>query len=70
VRWGYTFTAVDGGTEVVESWELLPEADAVYGERFGADAVAGIHADRYERAVSGIRETLGAIKRVAEGQAP
>src|SRR5262249_4359172 len=68
-RWGYSFTAVDGGTEVVESWEFLPEGEAVFGERFGDDAAAQI-ADRYEKAVSGIPETLGAIKRAAEGQAP
>jgi hypothetical protein len=67
-RGGYTFTAVDGGTEVVESWELLPAADAIYAERFGADAVAATHADRYEQAVSGIPVTLAAIKRAAEGQ--
>ena len=24
VRWGYTFTAVDSGTQVTESWEFLP----------------------------------------------
>ena len=24
VRWGYTFTAVDTGTQVTESWEFLP----------------------------------------------
>ncbi len=24
VRWGYTFTPVDGGTQVTESWEFLP----------------------------------------------
>jgi hypothetical protein len=63
-RWGYTFTAVEGGTEVVESWELLPEADAVYEERYG-DA-AGPAADRYDKAVSGIPVTLAAIKRSAE----
>jgi hypothetical protein len=67
-RWGYTFREVDGGTEVVESWELLPEADAVYRERYGEDAVAATHADRYEKAVSGIPETLAAIKRAAEPQ--
>ncbi len=27
VRWGYTFTPVDGGTEVTESWEFLPGPD-------------------------------------------
>lgn len=25
VRWGYTFTPVDGGTDVAESWEILPD---------------------------------------------
>ena len=65
-RWGYTFVAVDGGTEVTESWELLPEADAVYAERYGVDAVASTHADRYDGAVHGIPETLAAIKRAAE----
>jgi hypothetical protein len=63
-RWGYTFTAVDGGTEVTESWELLPEADAIYEERYG-DA-AGTAADRYEKATSGIPVTLAAIKLAAE----
>jgi hypothetical protein len=63
-RWGYTFTAVDGGTEVTESWELLPEADAIYEERYG-DA-AGTAADRYEKATNGIPVTLAAIKRAAE----
>jgi hypothetical protein len=65
-RWGYTFDAIDGGTEVTESWELLPEADAVYEERYGD--VAGTAADRYEKAVSGIPVTLAAIKRAAESQ--
>jgi polyketide cyclase/dehydrase/lipid transport protein len=64
-RWGYTFTPVDGGTEVTESWEFLPEGQAVFEQRFGEDAEAQI-TDRYEKAVSGIPETLAAIKRVAE----
>lgn len=67
-RWGYTFTEVDGGTEVVESWELLPEADEVYAQRYGVDAVADVHADRYDQAVRGIPETLAAIKRAAEAR--
>jgi hypothetical protein len=68
-RWGYTFSEVQGGTEVTESWEFLPEGEAVFEERFGDDAAAQV-ADRYDKAVSGIPETLAAIKRVAEaGQA-
>jgi hypothetical protein len=64
-RWGYTFTEVEGGTEVVESWEFLPEGQAVFEQRFGDEADAQI-TDRYEKAVSGIPETLAAIKRAAE----
>jgi hypothetical protein len=67
VRWGYTFTAVDGGTEVVESGEFLPAGETIFGERFGDEAPAQI-ADRYEKAVTGIPETLAAIKRAAERQ--
>jgi hypothetical protein len=25
-RWGYTFTSVEGGTDVEESWQLTPSA--------------------------------------------
>jgi hypothetical protein len=74
VRWGYTFTAVDDGTEVVESWEFLPAGETIFVERFGDDAPEQI-ADRHQKAVTGIPETLAAIKRAAErqdgeGQAP
>ena len=65
-RWGYTFTAVDGGTEITESWELLPAGVAMYEEHFGEEAEAQI-TDRAEAARSGIPATLAAIKRVAEG---
>jgi hypothetical protein len=37
----------------------------MFAERFGDDAAAQ-HADRYAKAVSGIPETLAAIKRAAE----
>lgn len=66
-RWGYTFAAVDGGTEVTESWNFLPAGEELFAGHFGDDAPAEI-ADRYEKAVSGIPETLAAIKRAAEAQ--
>jgi hypothetical protein len=28
VRWGYAFRPVDGGTEVLESWQILPDYPA------------------------------------------
>ena len=66
VRWGYTFRAVDGGTEVTESWEVLPG----YG-----DYITGLVPDmdvvQYLDGVKpvtqqGMAETLAALKDVAE----
>jgi len=65
VRWGYTFTPVQGGTEVTESWEFLPDGIAMFEERFGAGAEAQIE-NRSEAAQSGIPATLAAIKADAE----
>jgi Polyketide cyclase / dehydrase and lipid transport len=65
VRWGYTFAAVDGGTQVTESWEFLPDGLARFRDRFGTDAPVQI-ADRAEDARSGIPATLAAIKKAAE----
>jgi hypothetical protein len=64
-RWGYTFKAVEGGTEITESWELLPGGRAMFEERFGADTEAQI-ANRLELARTGIPATLAAIKQAAE----
>lgn len=66
IRWGYTFTPVDGGTEVVESWEFRPDGITRFHERFGADAPAQIAARR-ESARTGIPQTLAALKAAAEG---
>ena len=64
-RWGYTFTPVEGGTEITESWEFPPRAFEVLSERFGDDAPAQI-ASRQELARTGMAATLGAIKKTAE----
>jgi hypothetical protein len=64
-RWGYTFSPVDGGTQVTESWEFLPGGVAMFAERFGADAEAQT-ANRAEAARNGIAVTLAAIKKTAE----
>jgi len=67
-RWGYTFVPVDGGTEVTESWEFLPDGLELFEQRFGDDALTQI-ADRAEKARTGIPETLAALKRIAEAGA-
>ena len=64
-RWGFTFTPVDGGTRLTESWEFLPDGLALFAERYGDDAEAQI-ADRTRAAHEGIPATLAAIKRIAE----
>jgi hypothetical protein len=65
VRWGYTFTAVDSGTQVTESWEFLPVGIAGFHDRYGNGAEAQI-TNRTEAAHQGIPATLAAIKRAAE----
>jgi len=64
-RWGYTFRPAEGGTEVTESWDFLPDGIAFFRERFGEDADAEI-GKRIEAARTGIPVTLAAIKRAAE----
>jgi len=65
VRWGYTFAAVDEGTQVTESWEFLPAGIARFHDRFGDDAPAQI-ASRTQAAHTGIPFTLAVLKKTAE----
>jgi polyketide cyclase/dehydrase/lipid transport protein len=67
-RWGYTFTSVDGGTRVTESWEFLPDGIALFQERYGPDGPSRI-ASRAQDARTGIPQTLAALKQVAESAA-
>jgi hypothetical protein len=64
-RWGYSFAAVDGRTEVTETWELPPEGTAFFEKVFGDEAQREI-VKRSEAAKNGIGATLTAIKRSAE----
>ncbi len=65
VRWGYSVKPVDGGTELTESWEFLPNGRARFDNLFGDDAEAQL-ADRRATAHVGIPATLAAIKQAAE----
>ena len=62
---GFSFVAVDGGTEVTETWELPPEGSAFFERLFGDDAAKEIGI-RSDGAKSGIEATLAAIKGAAE----
>ena len=66
-RWGYVFTPVDEGTQLTESWELLPGGKSMFEERFGADAETQMGI-RLELARTGIPATLAAIKQDAEAE--
>lgn len=65
VRWGYTMTPVEDGTELTESWEFLPAGQAMFRERFGDDAEAQV-LDRTQAAHRSIPLTLAALKAAAE----
>ena len=65
-RWGYAFAPVSGGTEVTESWEMLPGGLERFRQRFGDEAAAQVE-DRYQTARRGIAATLAAIRQAAEG---
>jgi hypothetical protein len=67
-RWGYTFTPVDEGTRVTESWAFLPGGVTAFEARYGAKAQAEI-ANREQAAREGIPATLAALKRAAESAA-
>jgi len=64
-RWGYTLKAVDGGTELTETWELPPEGQAFFEQRFPGEGAAQVKT-RADTAENGIAETLVAIKKAAE----
>jgi Polyketide cyclase / dehydrase and lipid transport len=64
-RWGYEFTAVEDGTEVTETWELPPEGSAFFDTMFGDESAEQI-ALRSDAAMTGIDETLAAMKHMAE----
>jgi hypothetical protein len=65
-RWGYTFTAIEGGTYVEESWQLTPS---------GLETVNAMPEEQRDAIVetvmpntlSGMEETLANLERVAEG---
>lgn len=65
VRWGYTLDAVEGGTQLTESWQFRPAGIAFFHEKYGAEAEAQI-AERTRSAHDGIPATLAAIKRISE----
>ena len=66
VQWGYTFAPVDGGTEVVESWQVLPAYPGfVKSGNPDADVEARIEG-MATMARDGMAATLANLKQIAE----
>lgn len=65
VKWAYKFSAVEGGSNVTESWEFLPGGHIIFGERYAQDAEKQIE-DRAQAARKSIPATLASIKQIAE----
>ena len=69
VRWGFTFTPTDSGTEVTESWEVLPGYETLVrsGAPDATDADVAARIDGMKgMAQTGITETLANLKHAAE----
>lgn len=64
----YTMEPADEGTLLTESREFTAKGQAFFAERFGARAEAEI-AQRHATARDGIRQTLGALRRIVDGPA-
>lgn len=64
-RWGYVLRAVDGGTELTETWEFRQDGIDFFHEKYGDEAQAQIQ-DRIDAAHGGIPATLTRIKEVVE----
>ena len=72
VRWGFRLEpSGDGGTELTQSWEVLPD----YGSQFGpegrsAEELTGLLDFMKAQAETGMRETLDHIRQAAEAGTP
>lgn len=65
VHWIYSMTAVDGGTELTESWVFTSKGQSFFEQRFGDNAASEV-ALRVAAAREGIPITLAAIKNLVE----
>jgi ribosome-associated toxin RatA of RatAB toxin-antitoxin module len=67
VRWSYTFAPAAGGTEITESWEVLPEYEPSM-TRLIPDMDLEEYLDGVKPATqAGMAETLANVKAAAEG---
>lgn len=66
-RWGYELEPLADGTRtrLTETWVVLPSGVEFFAHKYGGDADAQLE-QRRQAALSGIPETLAAIKRIAE----
>ncbi|RLV49619.1 SRPBCC family protein [Nocardioides mangrovicus] len=68
VAWAYRLRAVEGGTELSESWAINDATKQVFVEKYGEHADRVID-DRRQEALTGIPATLARIRQIVEGAA-
>ena len=66
VRWSYTFAPSAAGTEVTESWQLLPDYPGMLSRRFEVVDIPAVLDERLATAKTGIATTLANLKQAAE----
>lgn len=66
IRWSYVFAPTEDGTEVTESWQLLPDYLTLITGHYPDDDPVAILKERREWAADGITATLANLKLVAE----
>jgi hypothetical protein len=67
VRWGFTFRPIADGTEVTQTWEVLPTYEASFAEEADPGMTLEQRLDlMQDLARSGMPETLANIKLAAE----
>jgi hypothetical protein len=67
VEWGYQFRPADGGTEVTETWQVLPAYPDFLRTRVPEEEIKARIDDRETAARDGIAATLANLKAIAEG---
>ena len=65
VRWSYTLAPEESGTRLTESWQVQDKGFDFFDKQYGDNAQTELEIRR-DAALSGIPETLAAIKRIVE----
>jgi hypothetical protein len=69
VIWGYRLEAVDGGTELTETWQINDATETMFAEKY-AERADQVLDQRRQEATAGIPATLARLKEIIESENP